>query len=313
MRIFLAGATGVVGRQLVPALVAEGYEVVGTTRKSGRVEDLRAAGATPVVLDPLDRAAVRAAVVEAKPDVVMHQLSALADLTFDPKRFDQGFAETNRLRTEGLDHLLAAALAADARRFIAQSYTGWPNTRSGGPVKTESDPLDPEPAAGSRRSHAAIRHLETAVTDAAIEGVVLRYGAFYGPGTGLEHGGSLVEAVRNRKLPLVGGGTGVWSFVHIDDAVSATVAAVERGDPGIYHVTDDEPATVAEWLPYLAEAVGAKPPMRVPAWLVRPMLGQHGVSLMTAIRGSSNAKAKQELGWTLAYPSWRKGFRTGLG
>lgn len=313
MRIFLAGATGVMGRGLVPALVAAGYEVTGTTRRPDKADELRAAGADPVVLDPLDRGAVQAAVTAAKPDVVMHQLTALSGMTMDFKHFDREFAATNRLRTDGLDYLLQAAVAAGARRFVAQSFAGWPIERTGGPVKTEQDPLDSAPAAGSRESHAAIRHLESAVTDAGgIDGVVLRYGGFYGPGTGFERGGPIVEMIKRRRLPIVGGGTGVWSLVHIDDAVAATVAAVERGAPGLYHVTDDEPAPVGQVLSYLAQVVGAEPPRRVPAWLVRPMLGAHGVSMMTAIRGASNAKAKRELGWTLTYPSWREGFRTGL-
>jgi nucleoside-diphosphate-sugar epimerase len=313
MRIFVAGATGAVGRRLVPALVAAGYEVVGTTRSAGRADALRAAGAEPVVLDPLDRDAVAAAVAQASPDVVIHQLSALADAEPDFKRFDQQFAQTNVLRTKGLDYLLDAARASGARRFIAQSFTGWPNERAGGPVKTEQDPLDPNPAAGSRESLAAIKHLESAVTGAeGIEGVVLRYGFFYGPGTPFERGEPIVELLRKRKFPIVGGGTGVWSFVHIDDVAGATVAAVERGAPGVYNIVDDEPARVCEVVPHLAEAVGGKPPRRVPAWLVRPMLGEHGVSMMTAVRGSSNAKAKRELGWKLVYPSWRQGFRASL-
>jgi nucleoside-diphosphate-sugar epimerase len=313
MRVFVAGATGVVGRRLAPALVAAGHTVLGSTRSAGKADGLRAAGAEPVVMDPLDRAAVLAAVSGAKPDVVIHQLSALSGIKADFKRFDEQFAQTNVLRTKGVDYLLEAAVASGARRFLVQSFTGWPNARTGGPVKTEQDPLDPHPAAASRASLAAIRHLESAVGGAAdIEGLALRYGGFYGPGTGFERGGPLVEMVRQRKLPIVGGGTGVWSFVHIDDVVTATVAAAEHGAPGVYNIVDDEPARVSEWLPVLAEMVGAKPPRRVPAWLVRPVLGAHGVSMMTASRGSSNAKAKRELGWKLIYPSWRQGFRTGL-
>jgi 2-alkyl-3-oxoalkanoate reductase len=312
MRIFLAGATGVVGRHLVPALARAGHDVVGTTRTAAKTDALRAAGAEPVVLDGLDREAVRRAVVAAKPDVVVHQLTGLAGPA-DLKRFDQTFAVTNRLRTEGLDHLLAAALAAGAERFVAQSFTGWPNERRGGPVKTEDDPLDRNPTAASRATLAAIRHLESAVQDAAgIEGLILRYGGFYGPGTGLGAGGDLLEMVRRRRLPIVGGGAGVWSFVHMDDVAGATLAAIERGAPGVYNIVDDEPAPVHVWLPYLAEVIGAKPPLRVPAWLVRPILGEHGVSMMTMVRGSSNAKAKRELDWTLTYPSWREGFRSGL-
>jgi len=312
MRIFLAGATGAVGARLVPVLVRAGHTVVGTTRRPDKSDGIVRAGAEPVVLDGLDHDAVMAAVTSAEPDVIVHQLTALAGMG-NPKRFDEEFAVTNRLRTEGTDHLLAAARAAGAKRFIAQSYTGWPNERTGGPVKTEDDALDPNPTAASRRTLAAIEYLESAVTGASgIEGIVLRYGNFYGPGTGLQAGGDLLEMVRKRRFPIVGGGTGVFSFVHIDDAASATLAAVEHGAPGIYNIVDDDPASVAEWLPYLASVIGAKPPMRLPAWLVRPMLGEHGIAMMTTIRGSSNAKAKRELGWEPTYPSWRDGFRTGL-
>lgn len=313
-RVFLAGATGVVGRRLVPALVARGYEVVGTTRHAGKADLIRDAGADPVVLDPLDRSAVTAAVTEAKPDVAIHQLTALGNQKFDYKRFDQTFAATNVLRTEGLRILLDAAIRAGARRFIAQSYAGWPAERTGGLVKTEDDPLDPHPVAAARTTHAAIRYLESTVLGTTdIEGVVLRYGGFYGPGTGLERGGPLLALVQQRKLPIVGRGTGVWSFVHIDDTAAPTVAAVEEGAPGIYHITDDEPAPVAEWVPYLAQAVGAKPPRRIPVWLARPILGEMGVAMMTSIRGAANGKAKASFGWRLRYPTWRQGFRSGLG
>lgn len=307
MRIFLAGASGALGRQLVPALRAAGHDVVGTTRSSEKADELKAAGAEPVLLDALDAAAVHEAVAAARPDVVMHQLTAISKPDF--KNLDAGFAATNRLRTEGLDHLLAAARHAGAKRFIAQSFTGWPNERSGTAPKTEDDRLDPNPAKNSEQSLAAIRHVESTVSGADdIEGVVLRYGAFYGPGTDLGAGGSMVEMVRKRQLPLVGGGAGVFSFVHIADAATAAVAAVDSGAPGIYNIVDDEPAPVATWLPYLAEAIGAKPPRRLPAWLVKPMLGEFGINWMTASRGSSNAKATHELGWTPSYPTWRDGF-----
>lgn len=312
MRIFLAGATGAIGRRLVPMLVDAGHEVVGTTRSAAKQDAVHAAGATPVVLDALDGAAVKAAVAKAEPDVVVHQLTALTGQP-DLKQFDTYFAGTNRLRTEGTDHLLAAARAAGVRRFVAQSYTGWPNPRSGGWVKTEEDGVDPEPTAASRQTVAAIAHVERTVTAARdIDGIVLRYGGFYGPGTDFAPGGAIVDMIRSRKLPIVGGGTGVWSFIHIDDAARGTALAVEDAPPGLYNIVDDEPAPVSEWLPVLAQALGAKPPMRVPAWLVRPMLGEHGISLMTKIRGSSNAKARRVLGWTPAYPSWREGFRSGL-
>ena len=313
MRVFVAGATGALGRRLVPLLVAGGHQVVAMTRTPGKVEGLRAAGAEPVVADGLDREAVLAAVVEARPQVVVHQLTDLAGTT-NLKKFDAGFAATNRLRTEGTDNLLAAARAAGARRLVAQSFAGWPFARLGGPVKTEDDPLDPDPPAERRRTLDAIRHLEAAVLGAdGLEGLVLRYGGFYGPGTSVGAGGYLLEDLRRRRFPLVGAGTGVWSFVHIDDAAAATVAAVERGAPGIYQIVDDDPAPASAWLPELAAAVGARPPRRVPAWVARLVAGEHAVVMMTEVRGASNAKAKRELGWRPAYPSWRQGFRHGLG
>jgi 2-alkyl-3-oxoalkanoate reductase len=308
MRIFVAGATGALGRHLVPLLVKNGHEVVGTTRSPEKAATVRDAGAESVVLDAFDRDAVIAAVVRAEPEVVVHELTALAGFT-DVRKFDQGFRVTNRLRTEGTDHLLAAARAARARRFVAQSFAGWPYARAGGPVKREEDPLDPDPPAALRSTLRAIRHLEAAVLGAAgMTGIVLRYGAFYGPGTSLGQGGSQTDAVRHRRFPIVGGGTGVWSFVHIEDAAAATVAAIERGAPGVYNIVDDDPAPVSAWLPGLAGAVGARPPWRIPAWLARLVVGEHGVVVMTDARGASNAKAKRDLGWHPAYPSWRTGF-----
>jgi nucleoside-diphosphate-sugar epimerase len=312
MRIFLAGATGAIGRRLVPLTIQAGHDVVGTTRDPQRARALEAAGARAVVLDVLDRGAVMAAVADTEPDVVVHELTALSGPA-NLRRFDEYFAQTNRLRTRGTDNLIAAAQAAGVPRLVAQSYTGWPNRRSGSLVKTEEDPLDPRPTAASRQSLAAIEHLESTVTGTpGLDGVVLRYGSLYGPGTALGAGGELLEMVRRRRLPIVGGGTGVWSHVHVDDAATATLLAVEGGAPGVYNIVDDEPAPVSEWLPELAAAIGAKPPRRVPARLARPLIGEHGVSLMTQVRGSSNAKAKRELGWRLRYPSWREGFRTGL-
>ncbi len=313
MRIFVAGATGVLGRRLVPLLVAGGHQVAAMTRSPGKAAGLRAAGAEPVVADALDREAVLGAVAAARPEVVVHQLTDLA-ATINFRKFDAGFAATHRLRTEGTDHLLEAARAAGARRLVAQSFAGWPFARIGGPVKTEDDPLDPDPPAELRRTLDAIRHLEAAVLGAqGIEGVVLRYGGFYGPGTSAGAGGYMLDDLRRRRFPIVGAGTGVWSFVHIDDAATATVAAVERGAPGLYQVVDDDPAPVAEWLPALAAAAGARPPRRVPVWLARLLAGEHGVVLMNEVRGADNAKAKRELGWRPAYPSWRQGFRAGLG
>ena len=304
MRIFVAGAAGAMGQHLLPQLMERGYQVTASTRSPAKAERLRSLGAEPAVVDGLDAAAVGEAVARAEPEVVIHQMTALSGAA-DLRRFDRMFAVTNQLRTVGTDHLLAAAKAAGARRFIAQSYTGWPNIREGGQVKTEEDPLDPSPPSAQRESLAAIRHLERVVTGAAeLDGVVLRYGAFYGPGAS----GEMAALVRQRKFPIIGDGAGVWSFVHISDAAAATVCALDHGAPGLYNVVDDEPAPVTEWLPYLALAAGAKPPYRVPRWIGRLAAGETGVSMMTQIRGSSNAKAKRELGWRLAWPSWRQGF-----
>jgi nucleoside-diphosphate-sugar epimerase len=313
MRVFIAGSTGVLGRRLVPMLVSAGHEVVGTTRSRRKAAMLRSAGAEPVVADALNGAAMRSAVRAARPQVILHELTALEGKTHI-RTIEEGFQLTNRLRTEGTDILLSAAREAGVRRLVAQSFTGWPNERTGGPIKTEDDPLDRDPPAALRGALVAIEHLERAVTHArGLEGIVLRYGTFYGPGTTLSEGGEHVEQIRRRRFPLVGEGDGVWSFVHIDDAASATMAAIDRGAPGIYNVVDDEPARVVEWLPALAEAIGAKPPRRAPVWLARLVSGEAGVTLMTSIRGASNAKAKRELGWQPRYPSWRSGLRLGLG
>jgi nucleoside-diphosphate-sugar epimerase len=315
MRVFIAGATGVLGSRLVPLLTAAGHEVFGTSRKEPGRAAVDALGATGIVMNPLDAGSVRTAVAEAKPDVVVHQLTALSAMSGNTKKWDQDFAMTNRLRTEATDHLLAAARESDVQRFVAQSYGGhWTNQRTGGPVKTENDPLVDDPGKEARHSLRAIKHLEEAVTMApGIEGVVLRYGNFYGPGNTMSRTGEMGELVRRAKFPVVGGGAGVWSWIHIDDAAVATVAAIERGAPGIYNVVDDDPAPIAEWLPYLAEQLGGKKPMRLPAWLAKPLIGQFGLDLMTTVRGSSNAKARRELGWSPQYPSWREGFRTGMG
>lgn len=312
MRIFLAGATGAIGQRLVPLLVDAGHHVVGTTRTPAKTEGLRRQGATPVVLDGHDGDAIRHAVLGAKPDVVIHQMTALGG-ELDIRKFARTFAETNRLRTHATDHLLAAAIEAGAHRFIAQSFSGWPYEWKGGPIKTEEDPLLTDPPEAAREGVEAIRHLEAATTGTSeIDGLALRYGGFYGPGNALGKGGSMLEAIASRRFPMVGNGTGIWSFIHIDDAAAATALAVERGGPGLYNIVDDEPAPVSEWMPYLAEIVGGKPPRRVPVWLAKLVVGEPAVSMMTRIRGSSNAKAKRELGWTLEYPSWRLGFREGL-
>ena len=304
MRVFVAGATGAIGRHLVPALVEAGHEVTATTRTPGKVTSLRTAGATPVVVDGLDRDAVIAAVRAAEPEVVVHQMTALTRVG-SLRKPDKTFAVTNELRTRGTDNLLAAAAQAGTRRVIAQSNDR-AYERSGGPVKTEEDPLASRPPSpSSARSLAAIKHVDKTVPLAAPEGIVLRYGAFYGPGASE----LLLDAVRKRQVPVIGGGTGISSFIEITDAAAATLAAVERGAPGVYNVVDSDPAPVAEWLPYLAKVAGAKPPLRVPAWLVRLLAGGFVVALMTSARGSSNEKARKELGWEPRYASWREGFR----
>ena len=304
MRVFVTGATGALGQHLVPGLVAAGHEVTATTRTPGKVAQLRAAGAEPVIVDGLDREAVITAVLGAAPEVIVHEMTALASLR-SLRNFDREFAATNELRIRGTDNLLAAAAEAGTRRVIAQSYTGWPNERSGGPVKTEDDPLDPRPIRSTVQGLAAIRHVEEAVPAGVPEGLVLRYGGFYGPGASEP----LLDLVRKRQVPVIGGGTGIWSFIEITDAAAATLAAVDRGEPGVYNITDSDPAPVADWLPYLARAVGAKPPLRVPAWLGRLLAGELVVAQMTSVRGSSNEKARKELGWKPRYASWREGFR----
>jgi nucleoside-diphosphate-sugar epimerase len=315
MKVFVAGATGALGKVLLPQLVANGHEVVGMTRTASKRDLVRSLGARPVVADALDPEAVARAVAEADPDVIVHQLTALSD-GIDMRHMERSFEPTNRLRTEGTDHLLAAGRAVGVRRFVAQSYAGWPAARTGGPVKSEDAPYDPEPPAAMKSALAAIRHLEQAVTGARwTEGVVLRYGGFYGPGTSfsLRPEGEHVALIRQRKFPLVGDGGGVWSFIHIEDAAAATVAAIEGGERGIYNVVDDEPAPVAEWLPAAANALGAKPPRRLPRWLGRIAAGEAAAVMMTEVRGASNEKAKRELGWAPRYASWRQGVATGLG
>jgi nucleoside-diphosphate-sugar epimerase len=315
MRIFIAGATGAIGSRLVPLLREAGHDVYGTSRTEAGAGRVDAQGATGLVMDPLDAESVRVAVAAAKPDVIVHELTALGSMTGNMKKWDDDFAMTNRLRTEATDHLLAAAEQVGVRRFVAQSYGGhWTNQRTGGPVKTEADPLVEDAGKEARETLRAIRHLESAVTGTpGVEGVVLRYGNLYGPGNAISRTGEMADLIRKGKIPVVGGGAGVWSWVHVDDAAAATAIAVDRGAPGIYNIVDDEPAPVAVWLPYLAEQLGGKRPMRLPGWLAKPMIGGFGLALMTTVRGSSNAKAKRELGWTPRYPSWREGFRTGLG
>jgi nucleoside-diphosphate-sugar epimerase len=315
MKVFVAGSTGALGKQLVPRLVREGHEVVGMTHREDRRDLVRSLGASPVVADAFDPDEVGEAVSASEPDVIVHQLTALS-ASVDPRHFERDFALTNRLRIEGTDHLLSAARAAGVGRFVAQSFAGWPFARTGGLVKTEDDPLDPDPPGAFRNMLDAIRHVEDAVTGATFtEGIVLRYGGFYGPGTSFatQPVGESVEMIRKRRFPIVGDGRGMWSFVHIADAAVATVAAVERGERGVYNVVDDEPAPVAEWLPAAAEAVGAPPPRHVPRWLGRIAAGREATIMMTETRGASNAKAKRELDWQPHYASWRRGFAEGLG
>jgi nucleoside-diphosphate-sugar epimerase len=312
VKVFVAGASGALGRRLVPDLVGAGHTVTGMTRSPDKADAIRSAGARPAVADALDERAVIAAVQEAEPEVVVHELTAIPP-RLDLRHIDREFELTNRLRREGTDHLLAAARAAGARRLVAQSFGGWPYAREGGAVKGEDDPLDPDPPPALFDTLEAIRYLEATVRGAqGIEGVVLRYGPFYGPGTSIGAGGSMLDEVRRRRIPVVGRGTGVWSFLHIDDAAQATRRAIERGAPGVYNVTDDEPARVSEWLPALATAIGAKPPRRVPGWIARLVVGPHGVAMMTEARGASNAKARRELGFEPRWPSWRDGFQRGL-
>lgn len=320
MKIFVAGATGVLGRQLIPQLVGHGHEVVGMTRSASKQDLVRSLGARPVVADALDPEAVAQAVASASPDVIVHQLTALSgpmsvrDMRH-PERSSMAMM-TNRLRTEGTDHLLAAGRAVGARRFLAQSFGAFRWARTGGSVLSEADPLDPNPPAALRAPLVGILHVERAVP--AIEwgeGVVLRYGGFYGPGTAISLAPDAVvaAAVRKRRFPIIGDGRGVFSHVHIDDAAAATVAAVDRGQTGVYNIADDEPAPVREWLPVLASALAAKPPRRIPRWLGRLAAGEAATLMMTEARGASNEKARRELGWEPRYASWRQGFAQGLG
>jgi nucleoside-diphosphate-sugar epimerase len=300
MRVFVVGASGAIGTRLVPRLIDRGHDVVGTSRSPEKTEHVRSLGAEPVVLDLLDPRAVLEAVREAKPDAIVHEATALADARFS-RKFDRTFEQTNRLRTEGIDALLAAARETGVRRFVAQSFASYRYAREGGPVKTEDDPLDSAPLESMREGFGAMRYLDETVSEAG--GIALRYGAFYGADND-----GLVEPVRKRRLPIVGDGSGITSFIHLDDAAAGTVLALERGETGIYNIVDDDPAPVREWLPVLAEALGAKPPRRLPRWLARLLGGEFAVMMGTAARGASNAKAKRDLGWELRYPSWRQGF-----
>jgi nucleoside-diphosphate-sugar epimerase len=307
MRIFIAGATGAIGSRLLSLLIEGGHTVFGLTRSPGKSAMLEKLGARPVVADGLDGTAIREAVTSVRPDVVVHQMTDLREA--DYRHFDRAFAMSNRLRMEGTDHLLSAARAAGTSRFIAQSFCGWPYERRGGPVKTELDPLDPNPPREFRSTLAAIGYLERVVSNSVMpEGVILRYGVLYGPDTGMFEE-NMVEQIRRHRFPLIGTGGGWWSFLHVGDAARATVLAIERGSPGqIYNVVDDDPAPVREWLPVLANELGAKPPFHLPAWLARILAGEHVMVHMTEARAGSNAKAKRELGWQPAFSSWRQGF-----
>jgi 2-alkyl-3-oxoalkanoate reductase len=320
MKIFVAGATGVLGRALVPQLVARGHEVVGMTRSASKQDLVRSLGARPVVADALDPDAVAQAVASAEPEVIVHELTSLSGPMSvrearHPERFS-GAIMTNRLRTEGTDHLLAAGRAVGARRFVAQSFGAFRWARAGGPVLTEADPLDPEPPGALRDVVQGLLYLEKAVTTIDWgEGLVLRYGGFYGPGTSisLAADAQMAAPIRKRRFPIVGDGGGVLSYIHVEDAAAATAVAVERGEPGVYYVVDDEPAPQRDWLPVLASALGAKPPRRVPRWLARLAGGEMATLMMTEVKGASNEKAKRELGWEPRYASWRQGFAQGLG
>ena len=307
MRVFVAGATGVVGQPLVSALIAAGHEVTGTTRSPAKAAGLHALGATPVIVDGLDRPAVIGAVKTAQPAVIVHQMTALVGMN-SLRNFDKVFAVTNQLRTSGTDNLLEAARLSGVRRLIAQSYIGWNSPRAGRQVTTEEDALDPDPLPSTGESLAAIRHLEQAVPAGVPEGLVLRYGPFYGHGAS----DSMLGMAAKGQLPVIGQGTGIFSFCEVTDAAAAAAAAVTRGAPGLYNVVDDDPAPVSEWLPFLYQCLDRKPPRHVPAWLGRLMMGA-GLDMMTSARGAANTRAKRELGWKLRYPSWRQGFPASFG
>ena len=312
MKVFVTGGTGAIGKFLLPLLVENKHEVIALTRSPSKAVKLEEVGVTPFIADPLDKQALTAAVRRAEPEVIIHQLTALSSAR-NFRKFDQEFALTNRFRTEVTETLLAAARTIGTRRLIAQSYCGWPYAKKGGPVKTEEDPFDPKPPESFAKTLAAIRSLEDKLRNTSfLEGIALRYANFYGPGTAIGKGGVIVKMVKQRRFPIVGGGGGIWSFIHVIDAARATIAAISRGTAGVYNIADDEPAKVATWLPVLAREVGAKPPYKIPHWLGELMIGKAGVMMMTQIRGCSNAKAKRELNWTPVYPSWRVGFADGL-
>ncbi|HXH98036.1 MAG TPA: NAD(P)-dependent oxidoreductase [Gaiellaceae bacterium] len=300
MRVFVAGASGALGSRLVPQLIDAGHDVIGTHNSPAGEDLLRELGAEPVRVDLLDARAVRTAVRDHEPEAIVHQATALGDAKFG-RSLDGTFAKTNRLRREGTDALVAAAREAGVRRFVAQSFAPYRYAREGGPIKTEEDPLDPAPPPNAQETYEAMTYLEDAVTD--FGGIALRYGGFYGAAND-----GLIEPVRKRQYPIVGSGSGIFSWLHLEDGAAATVLALDHEGPAVYNVVDDEPAPVYEWLPVLAQALGAKPPRRFPIWLARLFAGEAAVVLGTQSRGASNAKAKRELGWTPRYASWRQGF-----
>jgi len=307
MRVFVAGASGAVGKRLVPMLLTNGHQVTGTATTTKSAAAIRSLGADAVVVDGLDAAGIGEAVARAEPDAIIHEMTALSGNP-DFRHFDRWFALTNRLRTEGTEHLLAAAKASGVKRFVAQSFTGWSNSRVGSWIKTEDDPLDPHPVKAQTETLAAIRYLERAVLEAPLEGIVVRYGGLYGPGSSE----TLAAILRKRMFPVIGDGAGIVSSTHVDDAASGTLAALERGRPGIYNIVDDDPAPTRVFIPAIAEVLGAPKPLHIPAWLGRLLAGDVAVVMMTEGRGSSNAKAKRELDWQPMWPSWRDGFRSGL-
>ncbi len=312
MRVLVAGASGVVGGVLVPALIARGHEVTGMVRSPASAEVVRKMGARPVVADALDAQTVLDVLRGVVPHAVSHQLTDIPHAA-DFRHFARVFEVTNHLRREGLDNLLAASRATGVQRFVSQSFCGWPFARQGGSIKSEEDPLDPNPPAEMATSFDALRHVESTMTSALdVRGMSLRYGFFYGPGTFISQDGPMVVQVRRRRVPVVGSGAGVWSFIHVRDVASATIAAIEGDAVGTFNVVDDEPAPVRDWLPGLARALCAREPLRVPAWIGRLFLPEHLYSMMTQIRGGSNAKFKRTFTWRPSFPSWREGFVGGL-
>lgn len=311
MNVFIAGGTGAIGKRLIPLLINSGYKVTSMTRSPGKRELLQKLGADVVIADGLKREDVRKEVLETQPEVIIHQMTSLAGIK-NLKNFDKKFELTNRLRREGTDYLIEAGEEAGTKLFIAQSYAGWNYEPTGSGLKSENDPFDPHPSAKMVKALEAIKYLEDKVLSSGIKGIILRYAGFYGPGTGISLNSGVVELIKKRKFPIIGKGNGVWSFIHIDDAASATLAALKKGKEGVYNISDDEPAPVSAWLPGLAEILNAKPPFHLPVWLGKLIAGDTVVLLMTNIKGVSNSKAKAELDWQPLYKSWREGFRKGL-